>query len=110
MTAENQGTNTVARTGYALSIRLLGEVFLRFSIAPAAPISPAITSPDFFNKPEKVSHRSDEKELVLQRRIAKYVVLPFVFGCARAIVVGSSHHVVRFKLFANIALPRKPSL
>ena len=48
--------------------------------------------------------------LVLQRRIAEYVVLPFVFGCQRAIAVGSSHLVVRFKLFAKIALPEKQSL
>ena len=54
--------------------------------------------------------QTDRDILVLQRRIAKYVVLPFVFGCVRAIVVGSSHHVVRFKLFANIPLPGKPSL
>ena len=48
--------------------------------------------------------------LVLQRRIAKYVVLLFVFGCQQAIAVGSSHHVLKFQLFSNIALPRKPSL
>ena len=48
--------------------------------------------------------------LVLQRRITKYVVLPFVFGCQRAITVGSSHHVVRFKSFSKIALPEEPSL
>ena len=48
--------------------------------------------------------------LVLQRRIAKYVVLPFVFGCQRAIAVGSSHLVVSFKLLAKIALPEKQSL
>ena len=48
--------------------------------------------------------------LVLQRRITKYVVLPFVFGCQRAITVGSSHHVVRFKSFSKIALPEEASL
>ena len=48
--------------------------------------------------------------LVLQRRIAKYVVLPFVLGCQWAIAVASSHLVVRFKLFAKIALPEEPSL
>ena len=48
--------------------------------------------------------------LVLQRRITKYVVLPFVFGCQRAITVGSSHHVVRFKSFSKIALLEEPSL
>ena len=48
--------------------------------------------------------------LVLQRRITKYVVLPFVFGCERAITVGSSHHVVRLKSFSKIALPEEPSL
>ena len=50
------------------------------------------------------------KFLVLQRRIAKYVLLPFVFSCLRAIAVGSSHHVVRFELFAKIAPLEKPSL
>ncbi len=48
--------------------------------------------------------------LVLQRRITKYFVFPFVFGCQRAIAVGSSHHVIRFKSFSKIALPEEPSL
>ena len=48
--------------------------------------------------------------LVLQRRIAKYDVLPFVYGCQRAIAVGSSHHVVGSKLVAKITLSDKPSL
>ena len=57
-----------------------------------------------------VATSTDGTRLVLQRRITKYVVLPFVFGCQRAITVGSSHHVVRFKSFSKIALLEEPSL
>ena len=42
--------------------------------------------------------------LVLQRRIAEYVFLSFVFGCQRIIAVGSSRHVVSFKSVTKNAL------
>ena len=42
--------------------------------------------------------------LVLQRRIAECVFLSFVFGCQRAIAVGSSRHVVSFKSVTKNAL------
>ena len=49
-------------------------------------------------------------ELILQRRVAKYGVSPFVFGYRRAIQVRSWQYLVRFKLFAKITPPNKPSL
>ena len=48
--------------------------------------------------------------LVLQRRISKCDVWPFVFGHERAIAVGSWQYVVRFKLVTKTTLPDKLSL
>ncbi len=48
--------------------------------------------------------------LILQRRIAKYVVWPFAFGREQTIAVGSWQYVVRFKLFAKINLVDESSL
>ena len=50
------------------------------------------------------------KALVLQRRISKCDVWPFVFGHERAIAVGSWQYVVRFKLVTKTTLPDKLSL
>ena len=67
-------------------------------------------SDDNPNVKEKALYLLCLDHLVLQRRITKYFVFPFVFGCQRAIAVGSSHHVIRFKSFSKIALPEEPSL
>ena len=48
--------------------------------------------------------------LVLQRRISKCDVWPFVFGHERTIAVGSWQYVVRFKLVTKTTLPDKLSL
>ena len=50
------------------------------------------------------------QDLVLQRRISKCDVWPFVFGHERAIAVGSWQYVVRFKLVTKTTLPDKLSL
>ena len=50
------------------------------------------------------------RDLVLQRRISKCDVWPFVFGHERAIAVGSWQYVVRFKLVTKTTLPDKLSL
>ena len=51
-----------------------------------------------------------DRVLVLQRRISKCDVWPFVFGHERAIAVGSWQYVVRFKLVTKTTLPDKLSL
>ena len=51
-----------------------------------------------------------DEALVLQRRISKCDVWPFVFGHERAIAVGSWQYVVRFKLVTKTTLPDKLSL
>ena len=48
--------------------------------------------------------------LVLQRRISKCDVWPFVFGHERAIAVGSWQYVVRFKLVTKTTLSDKLTL
>ena len=64
-------------------------------------------------KPQR--YRTERNELikrllVLQRRISKCDVWPFVFGHERAIAVGSWQYVVRFKLVTKTTLSDKLSL
>ena len=68
-----------------------------------------------YNRPKTITASPNKGKLansllILQRRISKCDVWPFVFGHERAIAVGSWQYVVRFKLVTKTTLPDKLSL